>query len=194
MPRALAIGVVLAAACGAGRPAGPPRSTCADAAASIAQGLRLAAPADADRAADLEPRFAHACRTSRWRPNVVRCFVLSRDPAEHRVCARRLDPEQRAEARVIQGALYGEPTARARDGAPAAVTGCRGLPAARDALLACDFLPPPLKIELARDLELLARNAGNAAGTGGPTSAADLAAICDHMVDQVRGLLRQVGC
>jgi hypothetical protein len=193
MRRGVAIGALLAAACGAGRTAGPPRSTCVAAAASIAQGLRLASPADAERAADLEPRFAHACRTSRWRPNVVRCFALARDPAEHRVCARRLEPPQRQEARVIQDALYGAPSARVR-GSPPAAAGCRGLLTTRDALLACDLLPPPLKIELARDLEILVRSVPGTAATGGPASAADLAVVCDHMIDQVRRLLLQVGC
>jgi hypothetical protein len=125
---------------------------------------------------------------------VVRCFALARDPAEHRVCAHRLAPAQREEARVIQGALYGTPGGRARPAASVEIEGCRGLGAARDALLSCDLLPAPLKVDLARDLETLARSAGLAASSGGPTSAADLAEICDHMIEQVRRLLLQVGC
>ena len=186
--------VALAAGCGASRPAGPPRSTCAEAAASIAQGLRVASPGDAERAADLEPRFANACRTSRWRPNVVRCFALARDPAEHRVCANRLEPAQREEAHVIQGALYATPN-RARPDEELPDLGiCPGLTVARDALLACPALPESTKLDYVRSLEVLARSIGRAAAASGPSGDGELAMICERMLHEVRRVLMNVGC
>jgi hypothetical protein len=183
----------LAGGCGGRQRTGPPRSTCAEAAASITQGLRRAAPEDAERASELEPRFAEVCRSSRWRPTVVRCFALARDPAEHRVCARRLEPAQRDEARTVQSVLYGPDAGRLRPREVVATDGCRGLGPIREQLLTCDKLPPPYKLELATHLDALARAAFDASHAGG-SARAELAEVCEQVVDHLRAQLVQVGC
>ena len=192
MKAALALIGVLVGCGGGPRPVAP-RSSCVDAAASIVRGLRTAAPEQAGGAPELEPRFVQACRSSTWRPAVVRCFALARDPAEHRVCARRLDPAQRGEARLIQGALY--PASRRPARADAGLDdSCRRLGPVLDALLTCDRLSPFDQLAVRQAIEAVMRGAAEVATTRDPLRTAQVSADCDHLADMVRAALVQAGC
>lgn len=192
-PAAIALVGVLAGCGGGPRPVGP-RSSCADAAASIARGLRTAAPKQAEGAAELEPRFAQACRLSGWRPAVVRCFALARDPAEHRVCARRLEPAQRDEARQIQGALYGPASRRPVRSDPGLDDSCRRLGPVLEALLGCARLSPFDRLAIRQAIEAVLRGAAEVATSHDPLRTAQVSADCDRLADMVRAALVQAGC
>ena len=188
---ALAVGAL---ACGGAPRTVAPRSSCADAAASITRGLRVAAPDDAGGVGELEPRFARACQSSRWRPNVVRCFALARDPAEQRVCARRLEPAQRDEARLIQATLD-RPASRPRslparglDGACARLGG-----PVLDAAMSCPrFAIAPR--ELHSVVETFMRRAAEAAASGDREQIDEIAAQCDQLAATLVAVLAQSGC
>lgn len=131
--------LALAALVGCGGHAVPaaPRSTCTQAAVAITRGWTQTT---GKPAASVERTVAELCRSARWRPTVVRCFALARDPAELRVCARRLTPEQRDQARVVQAELEGKPVPvpgeRTADLPPA----CMQLRAVFARFAACDRL------------------------------------------------------
>ncbi len=188
---ALALAALAAVACGGRQQPGPPRATCAEAAASITRGLRMAAPEDGGGAAALEPRFAATCRTSAWRPTIVRCFAIARDPAEHRVCARRLDPGQRVEARLIQGALYGPASQRPSAADTFADDSCDRLDSVIDALAACDRLSPFEQLELRRALALALQQA---AGSHATRPSLQANTDCARVADLVRATLIHAGC
>ncbi len=189
--RALALALALMA-CGGSQHPGPPRSTCADAAASMVRGLRAAAPEAAERVAELEPRFAEVCRSSGWRPNIVRCFALARDPAEHRVCARRMPREQRDEARLIQGQLYG-PASR-RDSASTGTIDerCLQLGPVREGIMLCDRLSPFEQLELERYIDDVVMNL--TASIRDPRRLEQIAAECERVATTIRATLAQLGC
>ncbi len=192
--RAAAVPLLAAlAACGGGQRPGPPRSTCADAAASITRALRVVAAEHADGVAELEPRFAAACRDDAWRPALVRCFALARDPAEHRVCIRRLEPGQRAEARAIQTSLY-PASRRAPSPASRIADSCQRLAPVREALLGCDRLPPPYMFEMLRSIDAVLRAAVDAAIGQDTDLMAEVAMDCERRADEMRAVLTQVGC
>ncbi len=192
MRAALAL-IGLLAGCGGGPRPVAPRSSCVDAAASIVRGLRTAAPAQAGGAPELEPRFVQACRSSSWRPAVVRCFALARDPAEQRVCARRLDPAQRDEARLIQGTLY--PASRRPGRADTGLgDSCRRLGPVLEVLLACDRLSPFDQLAVRQAIEAVMRGAAEVATTHDPLRTAQVSADCERLADMVRAALVQAGC
>ena len=186
--------VGMLAGCGGGQRPGAPRSSCADAAASIVRGLRAVAPAQAARAPALEPRFAQACRTSGWRPALVRCFALARDPAEHQVCARRLDPAQREEARLIQGALYEPASRRAVTADGGLPEGCRHFQPVFDTVRACDRLSPFDQMEVTQAIQSLLQTAAEVATSRDPVRIAQVSANCEHLENMIRAALIQAGC
>ena len=191
---ALALAALAAVACGGRQRTGPPRSTCAEAAASIARGLRRVAPAEADGVDALEPRFAAACRASAWRPTIVRCFAIARDPAEHRVCARRLDPGQRVEARLIQGALYGPASQRPPAGGGVADESCQRMGPVIEALGGCDRLSPFEQLDLRRAIVLALQQASEASASADRASLVQASGDCARVADQVRATLIHAGC
>ncbi|HVV82431.1 MAG TPA: hypothetical protein VHE35_05100 [Kofleriaceae bacterium] len=178
--------------CGGAQHPAPPRSTCADAAASIVRALRVLAPADGERAAELEPRFADTCRTSGWRPGVIRCFALARDPDEDRVCARRLEPDQRDKARLIQGTLYGP--GRAVVTAPSIGDNCRGLIDALEVIGTCPTLPPTVHMEMREAIQASLTYAATAAASRDPQQLEKAATRCQQLSDMLHNALVQVGC
>ncbi len=190
----LALAALAAVACGGRQRSGPPRSTCAEAAASITRGLRMAAPEDADGAAALEPRFVAACRTSTWRPTIVRCFALARDPAEHRVCARRLEPGQRVEARLIQSTLYGPASQRPAAAGGVADDSCHRMEPVIEALNGCDRLSPFEQLDLRRAIVLALQQASEASARAARASMVQAGSDCARVADQVRATLIHAGC
>jgi hypothetical protein len=187
----LALGLA-AAGCGGGHRPGPPRSTCADAAASIVSGLRRITTADAEQVTALEPRFADACRSSGWRPNVVRCFAIARDVPEQRVCARRLTLAQRDEARLIQGELYAGTARPNRERGGRIDERCRQLGRVLEGLFLCDQLSPFDQMELRRHIELVVSSMATAGDD--PRRAAEIAEDCDRLADRIRDTLIRAGC
>lgn len=192
VPAALALAVAASGCGGAQRP-GPPRSSCEEAAASIVRGLRSVAPADADKAAELEPRFVEACRRSAWRPGLVRCFAIARDAAELRVCARRLDRPQRDEASAIQAELYGV-TRRETDRGGSVDEQCRRLlgPAIEQLFVCGDQLSPFERLDLRRQVDTIVRSLELAHRD--PDRAGDVAHECARLADRIRIALSRAGC
>ena len=104
MRRLLAIAAVGAAACRG--PKAPSVAQCQDAAAHIADAMRVARPELATAGVDPAPDVVALCRSDGWSGKVVRCYRDAATPREARACSDQLTDVQREHARAMQEALY----------------------------------------------------------------------------------------
>lgn len=194
MRRALVIAALMATGCGGRSVPAPPRSSCADAAASIVRGLRASGHEDA---ATIEGRLAATCRKDHWRGAVVRCFALARDPAELRVCSRRLEPVQRTEARALQHELDGEPTKVGGGRASGTTPACERL---AEVFVQFSTCPPlvarfgPSLPELSAYTERSLARAAEAVQRRDAAAAVRADADCDMLGARLRDAVDQAGC
>ncbi len=184
----LALALVAALGCGGRKVPAAPRSTCADAAAAIARGLHAAT---GEPAITVEAPLAALCRSAAWRPAVVRCFALARDPAEHRICARRLEPAQRDDARVLQANLYGAPADASERGQVRYPPACMRLRGAFERFAACDRMGAN-RMEVAALVSTVLERAG-AEGLD-PGAVAMVSLECERLGAALRSAVEAAGC
>jgi hypothetical protein len=84
----------------------PAPVTCAQAATSIANGMKIVRPDLEAAGVELEPGLVSVCVDDNWSVAIIRCYAGGSNPPELRACSEQLSDDQRQHARATQEAFY----------------------------------------------------------------------------------------